>query len=60
MAIKRKWVIQDLDSRALGVTASGRREMAGRLGVNAEIDVKLTGPIASKLAPTVDLQWSHD
>ena len=27
VALKRKWVIQDLDSRALTVTRVGRREM---------------------------------
>ncbi|WP_434575321.1 winged helix-turn-helix transcriptional regulator [Pseudomonas sp. Z3-6] len=56
VAIKRKWVIQDLDSRALGVTASGRREMVLRFGINAEIDVKPTGVFASKPAPTMDLR----
>ncbi|WP_210639256.1 helix-turn-helix transcriptional regulator [Pseudomonas sp. Tri1] len=55
VAIKRNWVIQDLDSRALGGTASGRREMAGRFGVNAEMDAASTGAFASKLAPTVGL-----
>jgi DNA-binding transcriptional ArsR family regulator len=33
MALKRKWVIQDLDSRALSVTNLGRSEMKSRLGV---------------------------
>jgi len=33
IALKRKWVVQDLDSRALEVTARGRREMMGRFGV---------------------------
>jgi len=32
-ALKRKWVIQDLDSRALSITNLGRREMKSRLGV---------------------------
>ncbi len=32
VALKRKWVTQDLDSRALSITAHGRREMATRLG----------------------------
>src|SRR3546814_5080224 len=41
-AIKRKWVIQDLDSRALGLTATGRKEMAARLGVDVAIDRKST------------------
>jgi len=30
IALKRKWVRQDLDSRALNVTTSGRREMLAR------------------------------
>ena len=34
VALKRKWVIQDLDSRALGVTSVGRREMLSRLGLS--------------------------
>jgi DNA-binding transcriptional ArsR family regulator len=33
LAQRKKWVIQDLDSRALRVTELGRREMLGRLGV---------------------------
>jgi DNA-binding transcriptional ArsR family regulator len=33
IALKRKWVIQDLDSRALGVTNLGRREMLTRFGL---------------------------
>jgi DNA-binding transcriptional ArsR family regulator len=33
VALKRKWVVQDLDSRALAVTAAGRREFASRFGV---------------------------
>jgi DNA-binding transcriptional ArsR family regulator len=33
MTLKRKWVIQDLDSRALGITNLGRREMRNRFGV---------------------------
>jgi DNA-binding transcriptional ArsR family regulator len=31
--LKRKWVVQDLDSRALSVTTVGRREMKARFGV---------------------------
>jgi DNA-binding transcriptional ArsR family regulator len=34
VALKRKWVIQDLDSRALGVTSFGRREMLTRFGLH--------------------------
>lgn len=33
LALKRKWVLQDLDSRALEVTSFGRREMVRRLGL---------------------------
>jgi len=34
LALKRKWVSQDLDSRALEITSTGRREMRSRLGIN--------------------------
>jgi DNA-binding transcriptional ArsR family regulator len=34
LALKRKWVLQDLDSRALRVTERGRHELLGRLGVS--------------------------
>lgn len=33
LALKRKWVVQDLDSRALEVTLRGRREMQARFGI---------------------------
>jgi hypothetical protein len=33
VALKRKWVIQDLDSRALSLTSHGRSEMQARFGV---------------------------
>lgn len=33
LALKRKWVAQDLDSRILRVTARGRRELSAALGV---------------------------
>jgi DNA-binding transcriptional ArsR family regulator len=33
LALKRRWVIQELDSRALDVTGLGRREMLSRFGV---------------------------
>jgi DNA-binding transcriptional ArsR family regulator len=32
VALKRKWVLQDLDSRALGITSFGRREILTRFG----------------------------
>lgn len=33
VALKRKWVLQDLDSRALRLTSPGRRELSTRVGV---------------------------
>lgn len=33
VALQRKWVIQDLDSRALDVTSLGRRELVSRFGL---------------------------
>jgi len=33
VALKRKWVIQELDSRALTITQTGRREMRARFGI---------------------------
>jgi DNA-binding transcriptional ArsR family regulator len=33
LALGRNWVIQDLDGRALSITAKGRRELAARFGV---------------------------
>jgi DNA-binding transcriptional ArsR family regulator len=33
VALKRKWVTQDLDSRALSVTNLGRRELRNRFGI---------------------------
>jgi DNA-binding transcriptional ArsR family regulator len=33
VALKRKWVVQDLNSRALDVTSLGRREMRSRFGI---------------------------
>ena len=35
IAVKRKWVTHDLDSRALSVTATGRRELLTRFGIRA-------------------------
>jgi DNA-binding transcriptional ArsR family regulator len=35
VALKRKWVTQDLDNRALAVTSLGRREMFARFGLQA-------------------------
>jgi hypothetical protein len=33
IALKKKWVTQDLDSRALAITTFGKREMLGRFGL---------------------------
>lgn len=33
MALRRRWIEQDLDSRALGITPAGRREMLNRFGL---------------------------
>lgn len=35
-ALKRKWVLQDMDSRALSITSFGRREMQSHLGLRSE------------------------
>jgi DNA-binding transcriptional ArsR family regulator len=37
-ALKRQWVTQDLDSRALALTVVGRRDIAARFGVELAID----------------------
>jgi DNA-binding transcriptional ArsR family regulator len=34
VALKRKWVVRDLDSRALSLTGQGRREMLARFGLH--------------------------
>jgi hypothetical protein len=36
VALERRWVMQDLDSRALSVTSLGRREMLARFGLHHE------------------------
>jgi hypothetical protein len=35
VALKKRWVIQDLDSRALQVTGGGRRELRARFNIDA-------------------------
>ena len=35
LGLKRKWIVQDPDSRALTVTSAGRRELLARFGVRA-------------------------
>lgn len=34
--VKRRWLDQDLDSRALAITSLGRRELRSRFGLNGE------------------------
>jgi hypothetical protein len=34
VALKKKWVLQELDSRALDITGLGRRELQTRFGVH--------------------------
>jgi hypothetical protein len=34
VALKRKWVVRDLDSRVLTITKVGRREMVTRFGLD--------------------------
>ncbi|MCO8309354.1 ArsR/SmtB family transcription factor [Pseudomonas mandelii] len=41
-AIKRKWVTQDLDSRALALTAVGRKELSSRFAVELPVQVTTT------------------
>ena len=33
LALKRKWIVRDLDSRALGITPAGKRELRARFGI---------------------------
>jgi DNA-binding transcriptional ArsR family regulator len=37
MALRKEWVVRDLDSRSLSVTPDGQREMQARFGVSAII-----------------------
>jgi DNA-binding transcriptional ArsR family regulator len=37
LALKKKWVVQDLDSRALSVTRSGKQQMSDHFGVSFQI-----------------------
>ena len=43
-AIKRKWVTQDLDSRALALTALGRKEFSSRFAVELPVQVTAEQP----------------
>jgi hypothetical protein len=45
-AIKRKWVTQDLDSRALALTAVGRKEFSSRFALELPIQETTAQPAA--------------
>jgi DNA-binding transcriptional ArsR family regulator len=38
LVLEKKWVARDLDSRAVSLTAVGRRELAARLGVDTMLE----------------------
>ena len=42
VALKEEWVLQDLDSRALEVTKTGRREILTRFGLQVSVDSSST------------------
>jgi DNA-binding transcriptional ArsR family regulator len=43
VAFRRKWLLRDLDSRALSITAAGRRELIARFGLCVERTPARTG-----------------
>jgi hypothetical protein len=43
-AIKRKWVTQDLDSRALALTALGRKELSSRFAMELPVQAATAQP----------------
>ena len=49
-ALKRKWVTQDLDSRALTLTTLGRRQISARFGFELPLDgqIKRSQPLRSE------------
>ncbi|WP_460146340.1 ArsR/SmtB family transcription factor [Pseudomonas sp. S2_A02] len=47
-AIKRKWVTQDLDSRALALTVLGRKELSSRFAVELPVQVTTAQPTATE------------
>ena len=46
LALRRKWVVRDLDSRILSVTRAGRREMQARFGVLVQHAAERSAPRA--------------
>ncbi|TWC56049.1 ArsR family transcriptional regulator [Pseudomonas sp. SJZ080] len=47
-AIKRQWVTQDLDSRALALTATGRKELSSRFAVELPVQVTTAQPASTE------------
>jgi hypothetical protein len=47
-AIKRKWVTQDLDSRALALTALGRKELSSRFAVELPVQAATAQPASTE------------
>jgi DNA-binding transcriptional ArsR family regulator len=43
VALKKKWLVRDLDSRAFDITVAGRRELIARFGICLERTAELTG-----------------
>jgi hypothetical protein len=53
VAFRKKWLVRDLDSRALSITAAGRRELSARFGICMERAAAPTGshpPVRSSAA----------
>lgn len=48
VTIKRKWLTQDLDSRALALTALGRKEISARFGLKALLSDEDSKSISNK------------
>ncbi|MNF41794.1 Cadmium resistance transcriptional regulatory protein CadC [compost metagenome] len=44
IAIKRKWLTQDLDSRALALTATGRKEISRRFAIELPVQLPTAPP----------------
>jgi hypothetical protein len=43
VAFRKKWLVRDLDGRALNITEVGRRELRARFGICVERAPALTG-----------------
>jgi DNA-binding transcriptional ArsR family regulator len=46
-AIKRKWLTQDLDSRALALTATGRKELGSRFSIELPVQLSIAKPVST-------------